>query len=146
MKTSEYKMYKYKILVSYNEKKCLIWYKDIICVRTFARFYMEITVNKNSDIRNYYIKASILSFEKQLPKAFFKCHRSAIVNIAYIESFVKNQINTVFPQLVLPLTHSLFNELQQLLFEQKRLKIPNCIHCEKCKIKNTCEEISIFIR
>jgi hypothetical protein len=83
--------------------------------------------------------------DSQLPKAFFKC-QSTIVNIAYIEFFDKNQINTIFFQLVLPLTHSLFNKLQQLLFEQERLKIPNCIHCEKCKIKDTCKEISIFVR
>jgi hypothetical protein len=107
---------------------------------------MEITVNNNNDMKMYYIRASVHSFEKQLPKAFFKCHRSAIVNIAYIESFDRNQINTVFSQLTLPFTHSLFNELQQLLLEQERLKIPNCMHCEKCKIKDTCKEISIFVR
>jgi DNA-binding LytR/AlgR family response regulator len=145
MKTLGYKMYKYKMMISHNEKKCLIWYKDIICIKTFAKFYIEIIVNEDNDnMKIYCIKASIHKLESQLPKIFFKCHRSAIVNIAYIESFDKDKINTIFSQLILPLTHSLFKKLQQFLFEQERLKIPNCSHCEKCKIKDTCKEITMF--
>jgi hypothetical protein len=79
-----------------------------------------------------------------LRRNFLKHFSNAIVNIAYIESFNEHNITTL-SKLILPLLHTLIKPLQQLLLDVERLKIPNCSHCEKCKIKNTCTEISMFV-
>jgi hypothetical protein len=104
---------------------------------------IEIVVN--SAKHNYYVTGTLNYFEKQLPKAFFRCHRSALVNISYIETFdEKNMATSV--QIILPLSHTRYEQLLQVLLEKDRLKVPNCNHCEKCTSIANCTEISMFVR
>jgi hypothetical protein len=86
---------------------------------------------------------SLSRMEAQLPKIFFRCHRSAIINIAYVDSVDKNRLLTT-TRLALPVSRSRLNLLKQMLMEPDSLKIPNCRHCEQCAELETCPEVRPF--
>jgi DNA-binding LytR/AlgR family response regulator len=85
MKTLEYKMSKYSMMISGNKKSHLFDYKDIICIRAVGQ-YTEIIVN--NIITPYLISESLINLEVQLPNAFFKCHRSAIESFKYKKTII----------------------------------------------------------
>jgi hypothetical protein len=121
---------------------------DIACMQILGEC-IEIIINSDNKTKHLYLQGSLDYFEQQLPVAFFRCHRSALINIAYLKSFDEEQIILALPkqaETVLPFAKSRHKPLEQLLSGMYRLKIPSCRHCEKCKDRDNCQEISIFTR
>lgn len=52
--------------------------------------YTEVYYLKNDELRKKLLRGSLSSFEKQLPRPLFRCHRSYIVNLLAIESLKGN--------------------------------------------------------
>jgi DNA-binding LytR/AlgR family response regulator len=76
------------IIISYNNENIKIKQSDICYIEAFAHYISIVTKTDTYDI-----KRSISDFEKELEhNTFYRCHRSFIVGIKYIEKITKKDI------------------------------------------------------
>ena len=85
---------------------------------------------RNTSI-HYYVVIIPNKLERKLPDVFFKCHRSAIVNLAYIQKIDKKEI-CVINQFRLPVSRSKIHLIEEKLADFEALTVPLCDQCAHC--------------
>jgi DNA-binding LytR/AlgR family response regulator len=143
-KTPEVKIYRLKMSVYTGGIWLAIKFMDIICLKT-AGNYTEISLSTTSV--QYCVLHPLDKFEHDLPGGFFRCCRSAIVNLAYIEC-INTQLNTI--QLnnreKIHVSQTKIGSLKKRLESLPDLTVPCCNHCEICDEMSKCSLIRPFLR
>lgn len=139
MKTLDLNFYPLKMSIKYNGVWKAIVFKDIICLKASGN-YTEITIYTN---KQYYVLYSLDKFEKKLPVGFFRCHRSAIINLKYIHKIEKNRL-FLSNEINLPISLSKIALLENKLSELPSLTLPICDYCEICPTYAKCPLIRPF--
>jgi hypothetical protein len=102
----------------------------------------EITVKDTN--RQYYVLKSLGKFEMELPVGFFRCHRSIIVNMAYIHKIDKHGIQLI-NGICLPVSRCRVHLLENKLMELPSLSVCLCKRCLTCPDIHKCVIISSFV-
>jgi DNA-binding LytR/AlgR family response regulator len=122
-----------------------IWKKlafiDIMSLKASGN-YTEIKSRNNTP--EYFVLRSLDQFEQELPSIFFRCHRSAIVNMVYIQHIGTKNL-TLNDGSSLPVSRHKILLLQKELNELDRLTIPQCRNCETCQEIDECRFIRPFM-
>jgi hypothetical protein len=92
----------------------------------------------------YYVFKSLRQFEQALPAGFFRCHRSTIVNMTYIQKIDKRAIYLTTGS-ILPVSRSKIHLLKNKLANLEALIVPLCHHCEDCSEIADCRIIRPFM-
>ena len=109
------RLYK-KLLNSQNEKLCVKKKNEITLIDFDEIVYCEIINRKiklyllNGEVIEYYEKMDAL--ENKLDESFFKCHRSYLINLAYLSRF-DNKTAYMKNNSEIPISRLRLNELSQ---------------------------------
>lgn len=117
----------------------IIPYADILWLQ-HSSHYTQLVLRDNKSGR--YIYESLDELESILPPVFFKSHRSAIVNICFVQSIDEQGIH--INNHILPVAEKKQKEIRRLLKKRERLIFPLCNKCDTCPELNTCLIIRPF--
>lgn len=137
----ETKNYIFYLYVKYKDCWRKLAFKDIVSLKSTGN-HTEISLQNTKT--QYYVMKSLEQYEKELPLIFFRCHRSAIVNMAYIQD-IKNGELCLMNKTFLPVSKSKKLLLEEKLANLPLLTIPLCKHCENCQDLSNCKIIRPFI-
>lgn len=143
MKTSETKLYRLKMSLTGNGKWKAVPYKDIMYLNA-SNNYNRVFIRDTNII--YHTSFSLSQLEKMLPSIFFRCHRSVIINLAYVGTINKFQrfIVTSAGE-KLPVARERMHLLLSKLHALDRISVPFCEHCEHCNLSENCRTIRPFM-
>jgi hypothetical protein len=74
-----------------KSEQLILKYKHIISVKS-ADNYIDVTFFKNNEVESKLLRSTLKNIETQLADRsyFIKCHRTAIVNVMYVEKIVRS--------------------------------------------------------
>lgn len=136
MKTNDAVFNKWNLSIADSKDWMVLQYREITYIKASTR-YAEIMLSGG---KTYYVAISLDFFENNLPDIFFRIHRSAIVNMSYVQR-VHNR-TVILKGSSINLSVSCRNErLFRQKLENNVFTIPRCKHCETCLDQETCEII-----
>jgi DNA-binding LytR/AlgR family response regulator len=131
--------HKLKMAVPEGRGLKIIPYADILWLQHCDHF-TQLVCRDNKPAR--YIYESLNELGHNLPPVFYRCHRSVIVNLCYIQSFNLHGVH--INNHILPVSQKNKTEIRRLLKKSERLTFPLCNTCDSCPELNTCPIIRPF--
>lgn len=119
------------------------FYSDIIKIITDANYTIVCLMDKV-----YYVDTRLKIFEELLPTVFFRCNRSSIINLAYMES-IEHKNKKIKIILSNGDEYNVSRALKNTFFTRiKRLKtiIFPCEQCLFCTKKDRCQDFEPFMK
>lgn len=77
-----------EVLILHNENRyCKVGYDSVWYLESFGH-----SVDIHTSTRTYTMRVGISQMEAKLPKQFFRCHRSYLINLNYVQEVTEQQV------------------------------------------------------
>lgn len=119
--------HRFKMSVPEGRGFRIIPYADILWLQASGHYTQMALHNDNT---SRFIYEPLDELEHHLPSVFYRCHRSAIVNLCHVQSFSKCGIHVNGH--VLPIAQKNKTKIRHLLEKNERLTFPLCGNCDIC--------------